>query len=149
MVGWAVGDNPQGQIVARGRSWSCNLRSQNVEVVILNQGEEDFRRLGEDVLEIITVFSARFYGSRSRKNQKLLDGVKRLSRTRIVILFTRLNLYRITNSQTILLIACRTSRFATTGPWLDGTRFKAGGKPKKLLCAESKTASRLNNSVDA
>jgi len=30
----------------------------------------------KDVLEIITVFSARLYGSRSRKNQKLLDGVK-------------------------------------------------------------------------
>lgn len=27
-------------------------------------------------VEIITVFSARLYGSRSRKNQKLLDGVK-------------------------------------------------------------------------
>jgi excisionase family DNA binding protein len=31
--------------------------------------------LAKDVLEIITVFSARLYGSRSRKNQKLLDGV--------------------------------------------------------------------------
>lgn len=28
------------------------------------------------MLEIITVFSARLYGSRSRKNQKSLDGVK-------------------------------------------------------------------------
>ncbi len=36
--------------------------------------EED---LAKDVLEIITVFSARLYGSRSRKNQKLLDGVKK------------------------------------------------------------------------
>jgi predicted site-specific integrase-resolvase len=32
--------------------------------------------LAKDVLEIITVFSARLYGSRSRKNQKLLDGDK-------------------------------------------------------------------------
>jgi predicted site-specific integrase-resolvase len=53
--------------------------AKNVEVVILNQGgdttfEED---LAKDVLEIITVFSARLYGSRSRKNQKLLDGVKK------------------------------------------------------------------------
>lgn len=30
----------------------------------------------KDVLEIITVFSARLYGSRSRKNQKLLDGIQ-------------------------------------------------------------------------
>ena len=53
--------------------------AKEVEVVILNQGkdttfEED---LAKDVLEIITVFSARLYGSRSRKNQKLLDGVKK------------------------------------------------------------------------
>jgi putative resolvase len=53
--------------------------AKNVEVVILNQGkdtafEED---LAKDVLEIITVFSARLYGSRSRKNQKLLDNVKK------------------------------------------------------------------------
>lgn len=52
--------------------------AKGVEVVILNQGkdttfEED---LAKDVLEIITVFSARLYGSRSRKNQKLLDGVR-------------------------------------------------------------------------
>ena len=51
---------------------------KNVEVVILNQGEDtSFEEdLAKDVLEIITVFSARLYGSRSRKNQKLLDGVK-------------------------------------------------------------------------
>jgi len=49
-----------------------------VEVVILNQGEDSTfeEDLAEDVLEIITVFSARLYGSRSRKNQNLLDGVR-------------------------------------------------------------------------
>jgi predicted site-specific integrase-resolvase len=31
--------------------------------------------LANDVLEIITVFSARLYGSRSKKNKKLLDDV--------------------------------------------------------------------------
>jgi predicted site-specific integrase-resolvase len=55
----------------------CEAR--NVEVVIINQGadttfEED---LASDVLEIITVFSARLYGSRSHRNQKLIDGVRR------------------------------------------------------------------------
>ena len=52
--------------------------AKNVEVVILNQGEDaTFEEdLAEDVLEIITVFSVRLYGSRSCKNQKLLDGVK-------------------------------------------------------------------------
>lgn len=51
----------------------------NVEVVILNQGEDTTfeEDLANDVLEIITVFSARLYGSRSRKNQKLLDGVQK------------------------------------------------------------------------
>ena len=52
--------------------------SKQVEIVILNQGEDTTfeEDLAKDVLEIITVFSARLYGSRSRKNQKLLDGVK-------------------------------------------------------------------------
>ncbi|NMP25064.1 IS607 family transposase [Sulfobacillus harzensis] len=52
--------------------------AKHVEVVILNQGEDTTfeEELAQDVLEIITVFSARLYGSRSRKNQKLLDDVK-------------------------------------------------------------------------
>jgi len=52
--------------------------AKNIEVVILNQGEDSTfeEDLAKDVLEIITVFSARLYGSRSRKNQKLLDGVR-------------------------------------------------------------------------
>lgn len=53
--------------------------AKGVEVVIVNQGEEDAafeEDLAEDVLEIITVFSARLYGSRSRKNQKRLDGMR-------------------------------------------------------------------------
>ncbi|TFE67891.1 resolvase [Methylacidiphilum sp. Yel] len=53
--------------------------AKEVEVVILNQGEEtNFEEdLAKDVLEIITVFSARLYGSRSGKTQKLLDDVKK------------------------------------------------------------------------
>ncbi|WP_430626385.1 IS607 family transposase [Sulfobacillus thermotolerans] len=52
--------------------------AKQVEVVILNHGEDTTfeEELAQDVLEIITVFSARLYGSRSRKNQKLLEGVK-------------------------------------------------------------------------
>lgn len=52
--------------------------AKQVEVVFVNQGEDPpFEEdLATDVLEIITVFSARLYGSRSRKNKKLLDGVK-------------------------------------------------------------------------
>ncbi len=52
--------------------------AKHVEVVILNQGDDTpfEAEVAQDVLEIITVFSARLYGSRSRKNQKLLQGVK-------------------------------------------------------------------------
>lgn len=48
------------------------------EVVIINAVEEtNFEDdLVQDVLEIITVFSARLYGSRSRKNKKLLEALK-------------------------------------------------------------------------
>ena len=52
--------------------------SKKIEVVIINQGDESIfeEELAKDVLEIITVFSARLYGSRSRKNQKLIEGLK-------------------------------------------------------------------------
>lgn len=50
--------------------------AKEVEVIIINKGEESVKfeeELAKDVLEIITVFSARLYGSRSKKNKKLLD----------------------------------------------------------------------------
>ncbi len=52
--------------------------AKDVEVIVINKGEnrtfeED---LAQDVLEIITVFSARMYGARSHKNQKMLDKLK-------------------------------------------------------------------------
>lgn len=49
-----------------------------IEVVIMNRSEENSFEddLVQDVLEIITVFSARLYGARSRKNQKLLQALK-------------------------------------------------------------------------
>ncbi len=54
--------------------------AKEVEVVILNQGEDTTLEedLAKDVLEIITVFSARLYGSRSRKNQQLIEGMKQV-----------------------------------------------------------------------
>ena len=54
----------------------CEAR--DVEVVILNQDEDTTfeEDLAKDVLEIITVFSARLYGARSRKNRKLLEGIR-------------------------------------------------------------------------
>lgn len=54
----------------------CEARQ--VEVVIINQGENlSFEEeLAQDVLEIITVFSARLYGSPSKKNKKFIEAVK-------------------------------------------------------------------------
>ena len=53
--------------------------SKNVEVLIINKGEDaTFEEdLAKDVLEIITVFSARLYGSRSHKNKKLIENMKK------------------------------------------------------------------------
>ncbi len=54
--------------------------AKEVEVVIINKGgdtgtfEED---LAKDVLEIITVFSARLYGSKSNKNKKLIENLQK------------------------------------------------------------------------
>ena len=47
------------------------------EIVILNKKEDaTFEEdLASDVLEIITVFSARLYGARSSKNKKLLENL--------------------------------------------------------------------------
>lgn len=58
----------------------CEMKG--VEVVILNKGEDaSFEEdLAKDVLEIITVFSARLYGARSKKNQKLIAGLKKAVR---------------------------------------------------------------------
>ncbi|GMT38091.1 IS607-liketransposase [Helicobacter bizzozeronii] len=50
--------------------------AKNVEVILINQGDENIRfeeELAKDVLEIITVFSARLYGARSKKNKQLLE----------------------------------------------------------------------------
>lgn len=54
----------------------CEQRG--IEVVLINQGKEPSfeEELASDVLEIITVFSARLYGARSRKNKKLLKNLE-------------------------------------------------------------------------
>lgn len=48
------------------------------EVVIINRTEDSTfeEDLAEDVLEIITVFSARLYGSRSHKNRKIVEELR-------------------------------------------------------------------------
>lgn len=58
--------------------------AKNVEVIIINQGEEPpsfEEELAKDVLEIITVFSARLYGSRSKKNKKLINDLEKVIET--------------------------------------------------------------------
>ena len=54
----------------------CEL--QGIEIVIFHKGDPpSFKEeLAQDVLEIITVFSARLYGSRAHKSRKLLDALK-------------------------------------------------------------------------
>ena len=51
---------------------------QNIEIVIINQGEPPGfeEELAQDVIEIITVFSARLYGSRSHKTKQLLADLR-------------------------------------------------------------------------
>lgn len=48
------------------------------EVIIINRSEDSTfeEDLAKDVLEIITVFSARLYGSRSHKNKKLMQELR-------------------------------------------------------------------------
>jgi len=52
---------------------------RGIEVVVINQGDEPSfeEELAQDVLEIITVFSARLYGSRSRKNKGLINNLQK------------------------------------------------------------------------
>ena len=51
------------------------------EVVIINRTEDSSHEedLAQDVLEIITVFSARLYGSRSHKNKKIIEQLREIA----------------------------------------------------------------------
>ena len=53
----------------------------NTEIVIVNKSEEKLtfeEELTNDVLEIITVFSAKLYGSRSHKNKKIIESMNKV-----------------------------------------------------------------------
>jgi putative resolvase len=58
----------------------CEARG--IEVILVNKGSEPSfeEELASDVLEIITVFSARLYGSRSRKNKKLIENLEKIAK---------------------------------------------------------------------
>ena len=51
---------------------------QGIEVIVIHQSDQPTfeEELAQDVLEIITIFSARLYGSRSKKNKRLMDSLK-------------------------------------------------------------------------
>nr|ATZ76192.1 IS607 family transposase OrfA [uncultured euryarchaeote] len=53
-----------------------------VEVVIINASEDSTfeEDLANDVIEIVTVFSARLYGSRSHKNKKVMETLQAAAR---------------------------------------------------------------------
>jgi excisionase family DNA binding protein len=55
--------------------------AQGIEVILVNKGSDPSfeEELASDVLEIITVFSARLYGSRSRKNKKLIENLEKIA----------------------------------------------------------------------
>jgi excisionase family DNA binding protein len=54
----------------------------NVEVCIINKSAESTfeEDLATDVIEIITVFSARLYGSRSHKNKKIIESLQKVAK---------------------------------------------------------------------
>lgn len=54
-----------------------NYPEQLKRIINSGEGPSSFEEdLAKDVLEIITVFSARLYGSRSRKNAKMIEAIK-------------------------------------------------------------------------
>lgn len=59
----------------------CDI--QGIEIVIIHKGDQPSfeEELANDVLEIITVFSARLYGSRSKKHKKMLEALKDVAGT--------------------------------------------------------------------
>ena len=55
----------------------ARMRAKITEELCPVAGLDGEQELAEDVLEIVTVFSARLYGARSHKNKKLIDGVQK------------------------------------------------------------------------
>lgn len=50
---------------------------QSIEIVIIDAGERTSfeQELAQEVLEVVTMFSARPHGSRRRGNKQMLDGI--------------------------------------------------------------------------
>ena len=57
----------------------CSLNNVLIEIINISEEKvDDEKEFVNDVLEIITVFSARLYGKRSHKNKKILEESKKL-----------------------------------------------------------------------
>jgi putative resolvase len=65
-------------------NWAGDPTSEQfgTEVIIINRSDDSTfeEDLASDVLEIITVFSARLYGSRSHKNKKIVEELKEVAK---------------------------------------------------------------------
>jgi putative resolvase len=71
-----VGESAKDRLLRFGAELIFSLcELQGIEIVIIHRGEPPSfeEELAQDVLEIITVFSARLYGSRSHKAKKLIE----------------------------------------------------------------------------
>jgi predicted site-specific integrase-resolvase len=55
----------------------CQMHNVQIEIINLNENTNE-AELVEDVLAIITVYSAKLYGSRSHKNKKIVETNKTL-----------------------------------------------------------------------
>lgn len=57
----------------------------NIEIVVLSESESKIyeEELVDDVLSVITEFSAKLYGSRSHKNKKIVDESKKLFKSEV------------------------------------------------------------------
>lgn len=70
---------------------------QGIEIVIIHKGEQPSfeEELAQDVLEIITVFSARLYGSRSKKHKKMMEDLQASAD----VIAEELGIYNVTRPQ--------------------------------------------------
>lgn len=82
--------------------------------------------MAKDVLEITTVFSARLYGSRSKKNKKLVDASQGCNRHRA----HKIKLQPTKAQEHYFARACGTARFAFNWALVEWQKeYEAGGKP--------------------
>ena len=56
----------------------CKWHNVNIEIINLTENKAYEQELVEDMLAIVTVFSSRLYGSRSHKNKKRVECIKKV-----------------------------------------------------------------------